>query len=200
MRFATVCLLCLSLLVGGCLNKASTEKASTEKKETEAQHHGLPEDMSEDLKNLAATPGATVTTEKHLMFGSKDDDPKTHGWNEEARKHFAQFVTQLPKDSNAARLSLTKVAEVRFGEHPLNSKWVESCLDVSSGKEVSILKVKRFLELELQLLTETDPIAYTKGIQATKGALSHFDILITTMKNSGQDPDKVYVNPTVKKH
>ena len=141
-----------------------------------------------------------MTTEKHLIFGSKDDDPKTHGWNEEARKHFAQFVTQLPENPNAARLSLTKVAEVRFGEQPLNNQWVESCFNVSSGKEVSVLKVKRFLELELQLLTETDPTMYANGIQATKGALSHFDVLIGTLKNSGQDPDKVYVNPIVKKH
>lgn len=200
MRFTTICLLCLSLFVGGCLNKASTERASTEKKEVEGHHHDLPEDVPEDLKDLAATPGATMITEKHLMFGSKDDDPKTHGWNEEARNHFAQFATQLSENPNAARLSLAKVAEVRFGEHPLNNKWVESCFNVSSGKEVSILKVKHFLELELQLLSETDPIAYTNGIQAAKGALSHFDVLITTMKNSGQDPDKVYVNPTVKKH
>ena len=57
MRFITICLLCLSLVVSGCLKKSSTQSPATNAKETEVHHHGLPEDMPEDLKDLAATPG-----------------------------------------------------------------------------------------------------------------------------------------------
>lgn len=169
MRF--VSLICL-LLVTGCLSSGSKEK-----------------DVEGRLGELEKY--SMVKRQEYTQFFADADSAEEHGWNEEAIQHFALFQSALSTNQETARAELRKVASARFETHPLTDKWVESCLRLGADDGASFLDIKRFFELELQLLTDTDAKAYVKGIRNIQGALDHFNVAINVLENQGQDPSKI---------
>ena len=168
MRFAAVSLICLSLFTTGCLSEKQ------EKTET---------------KFLKGGADQTVT-KQHIQFFSDEDLDEEHGWNEKAIHHFAQFQSVLSTDIEKARAAATKIAIARFGEHALRDEWAEHFFSLGAKDGVSLLDMRDYCELELQLLIDTDSTKYAKGIKAVQGALNQFNAMIKAFEEQGQDPSK----------
>lgn len=162
--------ICLSLLATGCLSKESDI--------TDTKLPGKPSDQM-------------VTTEEHFQFFSAGDTDEDHGWNEEANKHAVLFQSYLSTDREKARAEATKIAAARFGEHTRRDEWAEQFFNLATADGVSLLDMRDYCELELQLLTDTDSTKHAKGIKAVQGAVNHFNAMIKALEDQGEDVSKM---------
>lgn len=206
-------ILCLSVLLAtGCNPKVTQGQTAQQEKHSSAQNgqksshtasHEIPEDVPPEVKALLSNPNVTVkkieekTTDSKTtrlnLFGP-DDTTEEHGWNKEAIQYMEEFKAVLKANPIAARPLLSKVANARFGTHPFTDEWKEILFQMARDGRISVRDVKRFFELELEMLIATDPKAYAKGIQALQVALTQFNTIIFMMEKNGTNPNQVYAN------
>ena len=114
-----------------------------------------------------------------------DKDPKDYGWNDEALQHLAVFQS-LP-----TRTEITKIAQIRFGAHPLADEWSKLFFRLYRDRKGSALDMRRYWELEMQLLSDVDAKAYAKGIRDYQLGLKQIDAMIKIMESRGDDPKTI---------
>ena len=116
-------------------------------------------------------------------------DAENHGWNDEALQHLTAFQSLLSTDIEAARATIAEIAKIRFGSHPLAGEWSELFFRLYRDRKGSILDMKRYWELELQLLSDLDAKTYAKEIQEGQLDMKQIDLLIKMIESQGGDPE-----------
>ena len=177
MRFAIVSLLCLSLLFTGCI--------SNESKKVQEQNHTQAGDNHDSISIVGR-----AKMEVSLQTGD-DKDPKNYGWNDEALQHLAVFQSLLSTDVEAARAEITKIAQIRSGAHPLADEWSKLFFRLYRDRKGSALDMRRYWELEMQLLSDVNAEAYAEGIRDYQLGLKQINAMIEIMESRGDDPKTV---------
>ena len=206
MRFFIPSFLCLLLVVMGChSSKLSGESGETpapnpaaEENGSDASHveRGTPVAESRPTQtddNRTADNAATASPAQpsQPLFDWGHRNPTDYGWNEEALQRMSVFDSLLSTDPAAARAAMTEVAEIRFGKHPLVDEWSELGFRLFRDRKVNVLEMKRYLELEIQLLTAVDAETHAKGIQEHQVSLTQINLLVQLMKSQGDDPASI---------
>lgn len=162
MRFVIVSLICLSLLFTGC--------SSNKSKKIQGQNY--------------------TRMEVSLQTGD-DKDPKNYGWNDEALQHLAVFQSLLSTEVEPTRAEITKIAQIRFGAHPLADEWSKLFFRLYRDRKGSALDMRRYWELEMQLLSDVDAKAYAEGIRDYQLGLTQINAMIKIMESRGDDPKTI---------
>jgi hypothetical protein len=112
-----------------------------------------------------------------------------YGWSSEAVQRLTAFQSLLSADIEAAHATIAEIAKIRFGSHPLADEWSELFFRLYRDRKGSILDVKRYWELELQLLSDLDAKTYAKAIQEGQLGMKQIDLLIKMIESQGGDPE-----------
>ena len=203
MRFLIPSFLCLLLVVMGChSSKLSGESGETpapnpvaEENGNDASHvaRGTPvaesrPTQTDDNRTADDAAAESPTQPSQPLFDWGHRNPTDYGWNEEALQRMSVFDSLLSTDPAAARAAMTEIAEIRFGKHPLVDEWSELGFRLFRDRKVNVLEIKRYLELEIQLLTAVDAETHAKGIQEHQVSLTQINLLVQLMKSQGDDP------------
>ena len=120
--------------------------------------------------------------------------PEEYGWNEEALEHLMTFHPLLSTDVGAARAVIAKVSQIRFGEHPLAAEWSKLFFRLYRDRKGSLVDLKRYFELENQLLSSISVEKYQKAIEESQSGIKQLDSMIALLKSQGQIPETVEGN------
>ena len=191
MRFVIVSLLCLSLLFTGCI--------SNESKKVQEQNHTQAGDNHDSTGGSTRMEKAVQTAElgenpqqvPQSMNHGDTKDPKNYGWDDEALQHLAVFRSLLSTDVEEARAEITKIAQIRFGTHPLADEWSKLFFRLYRDRKGSTLDMRRYWELEMQLLSDVDAKAYAEGIRDYQLGLKQIDVIIKMISSQGDDPKTI---------
>ena len=214
MRFLIASSLCILLVVMGCYSP----KPSGESRETPAPNHVAVSDSSaaagengNDSRHVErGTTGAepapiqtddTLAADNPAMEASKQASPQAfdwgninptdYGWTDEGIQRMKVVASLLLTDLDAARAELTEVANIRFGKHPLADEWSELFFRLFRDQKANVLETKRWLELEIQLLTTVDAETHAKAIQEYQVGLTQLELLIQLIKSQGDEPGSI---------
>ena len=88
-------------------------------------------------------------------------------------------------DPDATYTEIAAIAKDRFGEHPHADKWTELCFLLRRDEKGTISELRRFAELEIQILTDIDAEKHSEAIEAYQGALKELDDLSTMFQKQG---------------
>lgn len=88
-------------------------------------------------------------------------------------------------DPDATHAEIAAVAKDQFGAHPLADKWTELCFLLRRDGQGTISELRRFAELEVQILTDVDAEKHGEAIEAYQGALKELDHLSAMLKEQG---------------
>ena len=117
-----------------------------------------------------------------------------YGWNDKALQLLATFHSQVSTDEIEAHLIITKVSQIRFGKHPLTHEWSELFFRLYRDKKGSLLDLRRYFELEHQLLSSISPEKYQKAIEECQSGVKQFDSMIALIESQGQTPETIEGN------
>ena len=128
-------------------------------------------------------------TEKSLVYPERGSMQhlKKFGWNDEGFEHLARFDALLETDAEAARAAIAKVAEIRFGEHALADEWSELFFRLYRDKKGSLLELKRYFELEIQLMSDSDSEKNAEVIEEMQSGMKQFESMIELLRSLGRD-------------
>ncbi len=104
-------------------------------------------------------------------------------------KHLLEFQRLVNTDPEAARTALSKSSEIKFGKHPLVKEWEQLFFRLLRDKKGTILDLKRFNELHLQMLKDIDPEKNAKEIEYLQNALKKQEFLIESIRKQGDSPE-----------
>ena len=193
MRFAIVSLICLLLFIIGCAFFSPFNESDPNPQQNHTHRGNIP-DSTDDDSRLEADSQTVELGENSRQVSQRIGDRNTktakdYGWNNEALQHIAAFQSLLSTDIEAAHAKVAEIAKIRFGSHPLIDEWSELFFRLCRNRKGSILDVKRYWELEIQLLSDLDATTYAKGIQETQLGMKQIDLLIKMIESQGSDPE-----------
>ena len=119
------------------------------------------------------------------------DTTHTHEDIDEEMKHLIAFQALLKTDPEAARSELSKATQIKFGNHPLQKEWERHFIRLAQDKKGTILDLKRFNELQLQMLKDIDPKTSNQlaEIESLQKTLKQQTLIIETLKKQGDNPE-----------
>ena len=198
MRFVIVSLICLPLFIMGC----AFFSPSSESDPNPQQNHIHRSDTHNSTDDDSRMEADLQTTElegnpQQRPQRVRDRNAKTaedHGWSNEALQHLTAFQSLLSTDIEAAHATIAEIAKIRFGSHPLADEWSELFFRLYRDKKGLILDVKRYWELEFQLLSNLDAETYTKEKQEYQLGMRQIDLLIKMIESQGGSPETTEVD------
>ena len=198
MRFVIVSLICLPLSIMGCavFNPSSESGPNPQQNHTHRSNTHNPTDddnrMDADLQTveLGRNPQQIPQHVEDRNAKAAED----YGWSNEALQHLTAFQSLLSTDSEAAHATSAEITKIRFGSHPLADEWSELFFRLYRDKKGLILDVKRYWELEFQLLSDLDAETYTKEKQEYQLGMKQIDLLIKMIESQGGDPETTEVD------
>ena len=104
-------------------------------------------------------------------------------------KHFITFKALLLTDPGASRTELAQAAKYWFKEHPLTDEWVELFFRLNRDGKGTLSDHIREAELQIQMLSETDPKGRATTIEIIREHLEWKKQFAKTLENEGQDPN-----------
>ena len=130
-------------------------------------------------------------TKETLPQPHHTDTTHTHEDIDEELKHLIAFQALLKTDPEAARNELSKAIEIKFGHHPLRKEWGDLFFRMAQDKKGTILDLKRFNELQLQMLKDIDPKTPKQmaEIESLQKALKQQTLIIEAVKKQGDTPE-----------
>lgn len=176
------------------LSDVSAEKHATR---IQQQRENLKryDEVVETLNSKGKTP-ENVVVEVHLPSVARelrDTTPQMEHTHDEADKHHRTFVSLISTDAEGAKEALSKYVKMQFGEHPLAEEWKELYfLRVQDG-ETTLAEDQRYLQLEIQILTDVDAEKHAKRIREQRKVQEHNAELIERLAKDGINPDDVKV-------
>ena len=193
MRFVIVSLICLPLFIMGCafFSPSSESDPNPQQNHTHrSDTHNSTDDDSRMEADLQTTELGEIS--RQMPQHVEDRNAKAaedHGWSSEALQHLTAFQSLLSTDIEAAHATSAKIAKIRFGSHPLADEWSELFFRLYRDKKGLILDVKRYWELEFQLLSDLDAETYAKEKQEYQLGMKQIDLLIKMIESQGGDPE-----------
>ena len=92
------------------------------------------------------------------------------------KKLFTAFRSPIEKIApKATRIEILAIAKFLFGTHPLVDEWVSLCFRLRRDGKGSISELKRFAELQIQMLSDLDAKKHAQEIEAYQVALEELD-------------------------
>ena len=106
-----------------------------------------------------------------------DASEPTHAYTRVTRKKmFTAFRSPLENIApEATRTDILAIAKHLFGTHPLADEWVSLCFHLRRDGKGSLSELKRFAELQIQMLSDLDAEKHTQEIEAYQVALEELD-------------------------
>ncbi|MDE0556206.1 MAG: hypothetical protein OXI24_18490 [Candidatus Poribacteria bacterium] len=161
MRFIIISLLCLSILIIGCLQG---------KIKNSGQAETSPDNISNAIQTREAAANAEIS---------------------DAEKHYNAFASLSKTDTDAAIRELSKYADLRFKGHPLAEKWLKLVHRLAAEKKGTFRDMERYTEWYLQMLTDIDPekrIEHdVKTIKNLQNGLKQLEIIGRMLERQGKD-------------
>ena len=195
MRFVIVSLICLPLFIMGCafFNPSNASGPNPQQNHT---HKSNTHNSTDDDSRLEADLQTPESRENPQQMPQRVGDrnakaAEDHGWSDEALQHITAFQSLLSTDIEAAHATIAEIAKIRFGSHPLADEWSELFFCLCRDRKGHILDVKRYWELEIQLLSDLDAKMYAKGIQEYQLGMKQIDLLIKMIESQGGDPKTI---------
>ena len=191
MRFVIVSLLCLPLLFIGCLSGESKKIQEQNHTQADDNHDSIGGSTRLETDVQTAELGENPQRVPQSMNHGDTKDPKNYGWDDEALQYLAVFQSLLSTDVEAARTEIAKIAKIRFGSQPLADEWSKLFFRLYRDRKGNVLDMRRYWELEIQLLSEVDAKAYAKGIQDYQLGMKQIDVIIKMIGSQGDDPKTI---------
>ena len=193
MRFAIVSLICLPLFIIGCAFFSPSSESGPHPQQNHT-HRSDIHNSTDDDNRMEADLQMSESTENPRQMPQHVEDrnakaAEDHGWNDEALQRLTAFQSLLSTDIEAAHATIAEIAKIRFGFHPLADEWSKLFFRLYRDKKGSILDVKRYWELEFQLLSDLDAETYAKGIQEGQLGVKQIDLLIKMIESQGGNPE-----------
>ena len=193
MRFVIVSLICLPLFIMGCAFFSPSSESGPNPQQNHT-HRSDTHNSTDDDSRMDADLQTPKLGENPRQMPQRVGDRNAkaadgHGWNDEALQHITAFQSLLSTDIEAAHATIAEIAKIRFGSHPLADEWSELFFRLCRDRKGHILDVKRYWELEIQLLSDTDATTYAKGIQEYQLGMKQIDLLIKMIESQGGDPE-----------
>ena len=193
MRFAIVSLICLPLFIIGCAFFSPSSESGPNPQQNHT-HRSNTHNATDDENRRAADLQTSESRENPRQMSQNVEDrnakdAENHGWNDEALQHLTAFQSLLSTDIEAARATIAEIAKVRFGPHPLADEWSELFFRLYRDRKGLILDVKRYWELEFQLLSDLDAETDAKDRQEYQLGMKQIDLLIKMIESQGGDPE-----------
>ncbi len=193
MRFVIVSLTCLPLFIMGCAFFSPSSESGPNPQQNHA-HKSHTHDSTDDDNRLEADLQTVELGGNPRQMSRRIGDRDTkaaedHGWNDEVLQHLVMFQSLLSTDIEAAHTKIAEIAKIRFGSHPLTDEWSELFFRLYRDRKGHVLDVKRYWELEIQLLSDIDSETYAKGIQEYQLGMKQIDLLIKMIESQGGDPE-----------
>lgn len=193
MRFVIVSLICLPLFIMGCafLNPSNESGPNPQQNHT---HRSDTHNSTDGDSRMEADLQTSESRENPRQMPQHVEDrnakaAEDYGWSSEAVQRLTAFQSLLSADIEAAHATIAEIAKIRFGSHPLADEWSELFFRLYRDRKGSILDVKRYWELELQLLSDLDAKTYAKAIQEGQLGMKQIDLLIKMIESQGGDPE-----------
>lgn len=82
---------------------------------------------------------------------------------------------------------------MQFGEHPLAEEWTALYFRRVQDGETTLAEDQRYLQLEIQILTDVDAEKHAKRIREQRKVQEHNAELIERLAKDGINPDDVKV-------
>lgn len=198
MRFVIVSLICLPLSIMGCAF-FSPPSESDPNPQQHHTHRSDPHNSTDDDNRMDADLQTTELGENPRQMPQRVGErnakaAEDYGWSNEALQHLTAFQSLLSTDSEAAHATSAEIAKIRFGSHPLADEWSELFFRLYRDKKGLILDVKRYWELEFQLLSDLDAETYTKEKQEYQLGMKQINLLIKMIESQGGDPETTEVD------
>ena len=95
-------------------------------------------------------------------------------------------LESIPVD--ATRDDITALAKKRFGNHPQLEDWIQLCFQLRRQGYAPLTDLKRFAELQVEMLTDVDAEKHAEQILAYQGALKEIEV-ISQMPIKAEVPD-----------
>ncbi len=132
----------------------------------------------------------TLPQTHHTDTTHAHEDHAHEGMDDEM-KHLIAFQALLKTDPEAARNELSKATEIKFGHHPLRKEWEGLFFRMAQNKKGTILDLKRFNELQLQMLKDRDPKTPNQmaEMESLQKALKQQTLIIEALKKQGDTPE-----------
>lgn len=198
MRFVIVSLICLPLFIMGCafFNPSNESGPNPQQNHT---HRSDSHNSTDDDNRMDADLQTTESRENPQQIPQPVEDRnakavENHGWSNEALQNLTAFQSLLSTDIEAAHATSAKIAKIRFGSHPLADEWSELFFRLYRDKKGLILDVKRYWELEFQLLSDLEAETHTKEKQEYQLGMKQIDLLIKMIESQGGDPKTTEVD------
>ena len=83
-------------------------------------------------------------------------------------------LENIPAD--ASHGDIATLAKKRFGSHPQVDDWTQLCFRIRRDGHASLPMLKRFAELQIQMLTDVDAEKHAQQILAYQGALEEIEV------------------------
>ena len=196
MRFVIVSLICLPLFIMGCAFFSPPSESGPNPQQNHTHRSDTHNSTDDDNSRMDMDLQTVELGEKPRQMPQHVQDKNAkavedHGWNNEALQHITAFQSLLSTDIEAAHATSAEIAKIRFGSHPLADEWSELFFRLYRDRKGHLLDVKRYWELEIQLLSDIDATTYAKGIQEYQLGMKQIDLLIKMIESQGGAPETI---------
>lgn len=198
MRFVIVSLICLPLFIMGCTFFSPSSESGPHPQQNHT-HRSDTHNATDDDSRMDVDLQTTELGENPQQIPQRVDDRNAKaaedlGWSDEALQRLTAFQSLLSTDIEAAHATIAEIAKIRFGSHPLADEWSELFFRLYRDRKGLILDVKRYWELEFQLLSDLDAETYAKERQEYQLGMKQIDLLIKMIESQGGDPETTEVD------
>ncbi len=152
------------------------------------------ETLFEVFKNQGKNPKEVVL--ECLPSTELREVPQQKPTHYEEDDHHRSFVSLISTNPEAAKDELSKYVKKLFGNHPLAEEWMQLYFQRARNGETTLVDNQRYLELEIEMLTDIDAEKHAKRIEDHRNTLKHHADLIKRFKSEGINPEGVIVKIT----
>ena len=180
MRFIITILVCVLLLIVGCMGK-------------QTRNLDQPYTPIEDKQSTASVDSVQSVNETETSADDKRESSTVDSNVDDAGKHFMAFMSLSATDPEAAYAELSKYVQIRFGEHPVADKWMELCYRLARDNKGTFRDFQHFAKWHIQMLTDVVPEkrteAYTKLLESLQSSLKYIESIGRMLEKQGEDLD-----------
>ena len=160
------------------------------------QYHREALKHAETLTSAGDDPlRAPKSTDSDGKAGTSERGTSPAASETTAHQHYVNFHERLPHDVDAARTELDAFATLAFHGHPRTEEWKALFFRFSLQKEVTILEMIQYCELQTQMLKDINPEKHAKEIANFESVLKQMKFTAKIFEQQGiLETEKVVFN------
>ena len=217
MQSPIIRLICLLLILPGCLLFNASQKSSENSQQTDkplSANDPESTDLIQEQKNLKpASEERDALEETRKEQETRDDMGSLYHEHEklkptgaeaealakaiegqksdksEGMELYRSFIKLLPTNPKAAENKLSEHAEIQYGAHPNVNKWVNLFFRLARDGTGPLSDHILLLELEVQMLTDIDSKKYSMQVKNLKRVLKQYAVMTKMAEREGKTPE-----------